>query len=516
MKYKMIKIGASSLIGAVGGNRLSRYQTDNIKDNIKKVSGNDMMSTAIGTLAPMAMQYFAKTAAKSAVLASGVTAFILSLSISYLLHNRDIHKVDKATPEKPQDIADTKKMVQEIFETILYPIYSDVDKKNRNYHPTTYDAPLPMGKETKEEESKELQKLIHRNLYPFLGVNPDQMETAKNIAKTQKSALETLHQSTKDAYDSIQDNSFDPDDCMYYVSNVDAFSKAFTKKAEIVEQSLIALEKIQAEPEYDHYLLQRGIKELAKFLASNIESKYKKTLIIMGTKPAIAHCSKYDFYCGSTEMKNLEYDLRSLSLDELNGFLQFCYGHVHWQNEEIKPVKDRFNPERGDVEVTEENQEKVRQQIPFMSYQALYDEKDLLKKCKNIFLQAQREKLLPDDSSPFDEARNRYQPNENAFPGFEENEKKPFLLSDAIIRDFGSKEKAIEVCNDMIKIEDGDTEATFDQRKNRKHKMIYARQYHTDKNENVTGAAMAYLNGLKSVEFELAQKYWTLPEDQRQ
>ncbi len=593
MTYSIIKFGASSAAGAVGGNRTHRYITDGTQ-NITRINRNDMIATTIGTATPLlAIKAFPENKMISSIISFVATAFSVAYGLTEALNNHDNNTVNLSLPNKKNDITSAKETVKNIFhETIEKSIFTDQERKKYGYRlnkddiivntfiaseyilDTNIENPQYRRDLTRDKETFDI--LIEKKLYPFLGTSAEDIKQTEKIAKTQKDNLETILSSKEKAEQATRPFNISLKHLEENGLKEKGLSDYFNKK-QVIHNVINDLNKIITAKNDPQLPLQEPTKKLAMVIKADIEKKHKSSLQSEVMK-VIEHCSSNKFHkWDSIPYKQMRNDIDTLDANQLNQFLSFTYEQTKWKNDNIKDIsfendwfthKDVFyvhNQDRTKTEISQakysnfdlDNYEKICEKFgkDAMSYTKLYGEHNALTRLKNVFNEALREKILSNSDSPFQLDYNRYTHAQNAYKELDEaieaQDKKPswfermrkqlnttidthftsseqtieeeqkpspsqiLTITDTEVKAFGSKDKALEVRNQLMELKTGDTIEDFDKRKNKTFKKLSI-QYHSDKT-NGSDNAQAFINKInKYVDFDLAKKFWALPNDKRE
>jgi hypothetical protein len=540
--YNTLTSNTSALVGATGGNRLSRYYYYNDK-NMKKFNTSDKVIIGVASVAPAALSYMLKQSLQASALSYGVTSFAIAISLSHFLHKDDVDKANTQFPNKDKDIKETQTMVDKIFDTA-----------NPYSLPSGYRV-INNSEKAATLRQKEFTKQIAENLYPIFSSTSEDTKKSQAIANKHKTDIATMQKTYKTAREilnGIGDASkynygFKYPNSGFYVRfNVLASQDDFNqKKFTIIKNTIKDLDTIQTRPDKIECLLDKPIKKMASDLENHIEKWYKSKLAyeIFHT---LNYCSTEGFFL-SQKSHEFHDNIKRFNIDELNDLIKFCHTEALWHDEmlesHIKPRHARFEKYYviDKVNLPDDKKAEVNNRIPFMSESTINSERDSLEKAKKLFRQALREKLLPDEPSPFTASRIREKlieenkQSDKSFPDFTDTEKPLVALDYDIIKGFGSKEKAIEVRDDILTIEQQQdffpnkqlaswglgyeftrepTEKEFATKRDKKIVKKYATKYHPDKTKD-DGKTMAFITGLKAVDLNLAKKYWELTAEQR-
>jgi hypothetical protein len=528
--YNTLTSNTSALVGATGGNRLSRYCHYNDK-NLKKFDTNDKIAIGIGAVVPATLSYMLRQSLQSSVLSYGVTSFAIAASLSHFLHKGDVDKANTQFPNKEKDIKEAQDMVDDIFKT----------SNPYSYIPSIRD-------EFKEAtlRQKEFNKQIAENLYLIFSSSPEDTKKSQAIANMHKADIANMQKIYKMAIDIFNktDRAGDINGHSRKLSsaNISVVFEAYKKASPVIDKAIDDLERTQTRPDNTTHLLQKPIKKIASDLEKRITNEYKLG-IVNHIDDIFEYCASYDFYYSKTKAE-LRSNIKRFNIDELNDLMTSYHKDALWYSQitEGHTTQEEIGYEliKVTVNLPDDKKAEVKQKIPFMSESSINSERNSLEKAKKLFRQALREKLLPDEPSPFIASREReklveqHTQSDKSFPNFTDTEKSLVALDYHIIKGFGSKEKAIEVRDDILTIDTQQdyfpnkqfaswglgyeftresTKKEFTTKRDKKIVKKYAIKYHPDKTKD-DGKTMAFITGLKAVDLKLAKKYWELsPQD---
>ena len=433
---------------------------------------------------------------------------------------------------------------------------------------------------TRDKETFDI--LIEKKLYPFLGTSAEQIKQSESIAKTQKANLETIHTCKQKAEDFGNSGRWSPHTSGFLgIENEKNLYSDKLKEFNIIIKDLNTIITAKDDPQSP---LQEPTKRLASVIKHYIETDVKKRVdyeyqsrLIDEIKRGIRHNSSNKFqHEYSIPYKKMMDDIKALNFDQLNDFISFIHEQEEWKKDNIKSIsygRDYISGKHGTylhsqdgtkTEITQaeydnfdlDNYTKICDKFgkDAMPYHQVYGEYNVLKRLKNVFTEALREKVLDNYDTPFRFDYDRYTHPENAYKELDEaveakhkqpswfekmrkqfnatrdtyftsqeqtidEEQKPspsqiLTITDTEVKAFGSKDKAIEIRNQLMELKASDTQEDFYKRKNKIFKKLSA-QYHPDK-PNGSDNAQAFINKInKYVDFYLAKEFWKLPDDKR-